>query len=71
MKMAFTPLYRPCPAGFVRKRQKGSHLHLWREADRKRINVPVHMGKDVPVGTLHAILRDAGISMDEFRKLLR
>jgi predicted RNA binding protein YcfA (HicA-like mRNA interferase family) len=71
MKMAFTPLYRTCPAGVVRKRQKGSHLHLWREADRKCITVPVHMGKDVPVGTLHAILRDAGISMDEFRKLLR
>ncbi len=22
-------------AGFERKRQKGSHLHLWRERDRK------------------------------------
>ncbi len=22
-------------AGFVKKRQKGSHLHMWREADKK------------------------------------
>jgi YcfA-like protein. len=24
-------------AGFVKKRQKGSHLHMWREADKKRM----------------------------------
>lgn len=57
-------------AGFVRKRQRGSHLHLWREADRKRVTVPVHKGKIVPVGTLRGILRDADISPEEFRRLL-
>jgi len=57
-------------AGFVRKRQKGSHLHMWREADKKRVTVPVHKGKTVPQGTLRAILRDADISVEEFLELL-
>jgi predicted RNA binding protein YcfA (HicA-like mRNA interferase family) len=56
--------------GFVRKRQKGSHLHMWREADKKRVTVPVHKGKTVPQGTLRAILRDADLSVEEFLKLL-
>jgi len=56
--------------GFVRKRQKGSHLHMWREADKKRVTVPVHKGKTVPQGTLRALLRDADISVEEFLKLL-
>jgi predicted RNA binding protein YcfA (HicA-like mRNA interferase family) len=57
-------------AGFVKKRQKGSHLHMWREADKKRVTVPVHKGRIVPTGTLRAILRDADISIEEFRELL-
>ncbi|MCS7016736.1 MAG: type II toxin-antitoxin system HicA family toxin [Gemmatales bacterium] len=57
-------------AGFVKKRQKGGHLHMWREADKKRVTVPIHKGKIVPPGTLRAILRDADISIEGFRDLL-
>jgi predicted RNA binding protein YcfA (HicA-like mRNA interferase family) len=57
-------------AGFVEQRQRGSHLHLRRESDGRRATVPVHKGRIVPVGTLRAILRDANISIDEFRTLL-
>ncbi|MGH7491163.1 MAG: type II toxin-antitoxin system HicA family toxin [bacterium] len=57
-------------AGFKKKRQKGSHLHMWRESDKKRVTVPVHPGKDMPTGTLRSILRDAEISIDKFRELL-
>ena len=57
-------------AGFVEQRQHGSHLHLRRESDGKRVTVPVHKGRVVPIGTLRAILRDADISIDEFRELL-
>ncbi len=57
-------------AGFVEQRQRGSHLHLRRESDGKRVTVPVHKGRVVPIGTLRAILRDANISIDEFRGLL-
>ena len=57
-------------AGFVERRQKGSHLHLYRESDRRRVTVPIHKGKDIPVGTLKAILKDADMTGDELRKLL-
>ena len=58
-------------AGFEEKRQRGSHLHLRRPSDGKRATVPVHKGRTVPIGTLYGILRDADISIDEFRKLLK
>ncbi len=57
-------------AGFVERRQRGSHLHMRRESDGRRVTVPVHKGRIVPTGTLRAILRDADISVDEFRELL-
>lgn len=57
-------------AGFAEERQRGSHLHLRRASDNKRVTVPVHKGRIVPLGTLRAILRDADIRVDEFRKLL-
>jgi len=57
-------------AGFEEQRQRGSHLHLRRSSDNKRVTVPVHKGRTVHTGTLRAILRDAGISIDEFRELL-
>lgn len=57
-------------AGFAEQRQRGSHLHLKRESDGKRVTVPVHKGRIVPIGTLRAILRDAGISVEQFRELL-
>ena len=58
-------------AGFEEQRQSGSHLHLRRATDGKRVTVPVHKGRVVPIGTLRAILRDADISGDEFRRLLK
>jgi predicted RNA binding protein YcfA (HicA-like mRNA interferase family) len=57
-------------AGFEEQRQRGSHLHMRRASDNKRVTVPVHKGRTVPVGTLRGILRDTNISIDEFRKLL-
>lgn len=56
-------------AGFVRWRQKGSHLTLYRERDRKALTIPVHFGKTVPKGTLHAILKQAGLSIDDLDRL--
>jgi predicted RNA binding protein YcfA (HicA-like mRNA interferase family) len=54
-------------AGFVEKRQKGSHLTMWRERDKRRTTVPVHPGREVLIGTL----RDADISTEDFRALLK
>ena len=58
-------------AGFEEQRQRGSHLHLRRVSDGKRVTAPVHKGRTVPTGTLRAILRDADISIDEFQRLLK
>lgn len=56
-------------AGYVEFRQKGSHLHLVREADGRKVTVPVH-GGDLPVGLIAEILRQAGLSADDLRQLL-
>lgn len=53
-------------AGYVEWRQKGSHLTLFRETDRRTVTVPIHFRKTVPKGTLHAIIKQAGLTMDEF-----
>jgi len=57
-------------AGFEEQRQRGSHLHLKRDSDGKRVTVPVHKGRSIPTGTLRAILRDADISVEAFLELL-
>jgi predicted RNA binding protein YcfA (HicA-like mRNA interferase family) len=56
-------------AGFVRWRQKGSHLSLYRERDRRALTIPMHFAKTVPKGTLHAILKQAGLSVEELIQL--
>jgi predicted RNA binding protein YcfA (HicA-like mRNA interferase family) len=56
-------------AGFVRWRQKGSHLTLYRERDKKALTVPIHFGKIVPKGTLYAILKQADLSIEELNRL--
>ena len=38
--------------GFVEQRQRGSHVHLKRLADNRRLTVPVHKGRTIPSGTL-------------------
>ena len=58
-------------AGFEEQRQRGSHLHLRRPSGGKRLTIPVHKGRTVPVGTLRAILRDAEISIGDFQRLLK
>jgi predicted RNA binding protein YcfA (HicA-like mRNA interferase family) len=57
-------------AGFLEIRQRGSHLHLRRDADGRRATVPIHTGRIVPPGTLGAILRDIEMDAAELRKLL-
>lgn len=54
--------------GFVRIRQSGSHS-VFRHPDGRWTTVPVHPGKDIAKGTLRKILRDAGITREEFERL--
>lgn len=54
--------------GFYFKRQEGSHIILRRDTPFAQTVVPDH--KELDRGTLRAIIRQAGISVDEFVKLL-
>lgn len=56
-------------AGYVFRRQKGSHQIYQHHETGQRISVPVHTG-DVPKGTLRQILRLADLSPDRLRELL-
>lgn len=51
--------------GFRFIRQKGSH-RLYRK-DELRVTVPFH-GKDLKLGTLHNILKQAGVSKEELEE---
>ena len=50
------------------KRQEGSHIILRRNDPFAQIVVPDH--KELDRGTLRAIIRQAGLSIDEFTNLL-
>ena len=54
-------------SGFTIDHQTGSHVVLYRDTDRKRAVVPLHV-KVIPKGTFAAILREAGISKDELSR---
>ena len=57
-------------AGFYIDHQTGSHARLFhRTKPELRVTLPVH-NKDLPPGTLKSILRQAGLSAEEFTKLL-
>jgi predicted RNA binding protein YcfA (HicA-like mRNA interferase family) len=54
--------------GFYSKRQEGSHVTLRRDEPLCQLVVPLH--KELDRGTLRAIIRQAGLSVSEFTKLL-
>lgn len=58
-------------AGFVIDRVIGSHHVLVYPTDPTRtVTVPVHGNRDLKTGTLRAIVRQAGYTVEEFRNLL-
>jgi predicted RNA binding protein YcfA (HicA-like mRNA interferase family) len=54
--------------GFYLKRQEGSHMILRRDDPFGQVVVPDH--KELDRGTLRAIIRQAGLGVEEFVKLL-
>ena len=56
-------------AGFYFRRQTGSHIILRRDDPFAQVVVPAH--KVLDRGTLRAIIRQAGLSVDEFVSLLK
>lgn len=55
-------------AGFYIKRRESSHVILRRDDPFAQVVVPDH--KEIDRGTLRAIIRQAGLSVAEFLKLL-
>jgi len=58
-------------AGFVVDRIVGSHHVLVYPGDASRtVTVPVHGNRDLKPGTLRSIVRQTGLSVEEFADLL-
>ncbi|MDZ8035682.1 type II toxin-antitoxin system HicA family toxin [Nostoc sp. DedSLP04] len=55
-------------AGFYVLRQRGSHIILRRDEPFAEVVVPNH--QELDKGTLRAIIRQVGLSVDEFIELL-
>jgi len=50
-------------------RQTGSHLILLNQESKKIISVPIH-NKDIKKGLLIGIIKQAGLTTEEFIKML-
>jgi predicted RNA binding protein YcfA (HicA-like mRNA interferase family) len=55
-------------AGFVFRRQRGSHMILRRDTPHARVVVPDH--RVLRQGTLRHIIADAGLTVEQFLELL-
>ena len=67
-KMSCSYAYKKLGFRFYRE-GRGSH-QLWvRDTDGKVIPLPKRKGKDLKKGTLRAIIREIGISPEEFVKI--
>ena len=55
-------------AGWVSMGQVGSHLVMVKQGIRVNLSIPQH--KELSVGTLRALIRNSGLTVDEFLKLL-
>ncbi len=64
-KQAITAFTRK---GWEVDRQKGSHVILKKTGSRLRLSIPNH--KELDRGLLRALIRDAGLTVDEFLALL-
>jgi len=58
--------------GFIIISQKGSHIKLLKRinGDTIQIVIPVHGNKPLKMGLLSAVIKDAGLTNEEFAKLL-
>lgn len=55
-------------AGWQRLGQVGSHLVMIKPGVRANLSIPLH--KELSVGTLRSLIRNAGLTVDEFLDLL-
>jgi predicted RNA binding protein YcfA (HicA-like mRNA interferase family) len=55
-------------SGFILARQKGSHAR-WIHPDGRTTTIPVHPSTEIGGWLYHKILKQMGITEEEFRKL--
>ncbi|MBZ5605912.1 MAG: type II toxin-antitoxin system HicA family toxin [Acidobacteriia bacterium] len=55
--------------GFAATRQHGSHV-FFRHVDGRTTTAPNHPGRDLSPTLTRKILKDIGLAVDEFRKIL-
>ncbi len=56
-------------AGFQVRRQRGSHIVMVKPGFPETLSIPDH--REIKPGTLRALIRKAGLSVDEFVELLK
>jgi predicted RNA binding protein YcfA (HicA-like mRNA interferase family) len=54
--------------GFVRRRQTGSH-ERWHHPDGRTVTIPIHGGREIGPPLFYKILRQLGLSLEEFERL--
>jgi len=57
-------------AGFIFSRQSGSHK-IYKNREGKRATVPYHAGKILHPKVLASIIRDANLTVEKFKYLLK
>ena len=55
--------------GWVKVRQRGSHMVMVKDGSMVTLSVPDH--KEIAKGTLRSLIRSSGLTVDEFLDLLR
>lgn len=58
-------------AGFAVSHIRGSHYYLRRPDGTGLVVVPVHANRDLPDGTMHSVLRQFGLTAEQFAAELR
>ncbi|MBI2546612.1 type II toxin-antitoxin system HicA family toxin [Candidatus Woesearchaeota archaeon] len=54
---------------FIATRQKGSHVRLEKTTTDKLIKITVPLHSEMKKGTLNRIIKDAGLTLEEFEQL--
>lgn len=57
--------------GFLEHRQRSTSHLVMKHSDGRRTIVPMHSNKDIPKGTLFAILKDIQITKEELVNILQ
>jgi len=52
--------------GFEQVRQRGSHVVLKRQTTQGAVGCVVPLHRELAIGTLHSILKQAGVTVEDF-----